>query len=298
MRRKHNTLVVAACSPASHSFLPAEYDRATVRMIKGLERDPARIAAHVDRFLDHHARMLRRAGGAGAAVAVIPEDCLRLVGVISRHRGESFCAKAICAALARYEEVVGAICREYSMCVVGGTVTWRKGHFYNTAIMLDATGKPIASYDKTHLPRNGEHRCLTPGADLPVFDTPVGRVGFLICWDIIFPETYAVLALKGAEIIFQPTFGHWEEWSDVTARSRAHDWSVPLVVSMWGGCSCIIDQEGNMAARTGRVPDSLAVAPLRMSENRRFIYLTDTRRQKPLERRLDLYRALLRDSKE
>ena len=88
---------------------------------------------------------------------------------------------------------------------------------------------------------------VTPGKggsthlDLPVFDTYLGRVGMLICWDIVFPEPFAVLARKGADIIFEPTYGHWSEGDDVTARSRAQDWAVPLVVGMWNGCGVIID---------------------------------------------------------
>ena len=291
--KKPRRLVVVACAPASYGFLPAEFDAATERMIKGLERKPAQILAHVERMLDHQARILRRAGAAGGELAVIPEDCLRLAGMIGRHRRAVFCADVVQAAADRYRERIGEVCREFRMYVVGGTMTFRRGRFYNTALMQDPTGRVIASYDKTHLPRNGEHKCVAPGGDLPVFDTPIGRIGLLICWDILFPETYAVLALKGAELILQPTFGHWDEWADITARTRAHDWSVPLVVSMWGGCACIIDQEGNFAARTGRVGDSLAVAPLQRGASRRLIYLKDARRQKPLERRPELYGALL-----
>ena len=291
---KKRTLRIAACAPATYGFVPPEAVKATERMIKGFETDPRRIGEHVERMLDHHIRLLRRAGRRKPDVAMIPEDCLRLGALISRHRRERFCANAVGEAYGRYLQRIGDACRRYRMYVVGGTMTCRKGRFYNTAVMQDPAGKVIAMYDKTHLPRNGEHRSFTPGADLPVFDTPVGRVGFLICWDIIFPEAFAVLALKGAEIVFQPTFGHWEEWSDVTARSRCHDWSVPMAVSMWGGCACIIDHEGKVAAHTGRVPDSLAVASVAIGAPRRFIYLKDARRDKLPERRPELYGVLTR----
>lgn len=290
MRKR--VLRVAACAPASHGFVAPEFVRVTERVIQGRETDPRRIAEHTERMLDHHIRILSRAGRKKPDVAMIPEDSLRLAMLISRHRRERFCAKAVAEAYGRYLERIGEVCRTYRMYVVGGTMTCRNGRFYNTAVMQDPAGKVVAMYDKTHLPRNGEAQSLTPGDDLPVFDTPIGKVGFLICWDIIFPETYAALALKGAEIVFQPTFGHWEEWSDMTARSRCHDWSVPMAVSMWGGCSCIIDHEGRIAAHTGRVPDSLAVADVAVGAARRFIYLKDTRRDKPAERRPELYGVL------
>jgi predicted amidohydrolase len=287
-------IVVAACAPASYGFVAPEHNRVTERIIQGRERSLKRIREHVARMLEHHARILRRAGGAGATVAVIPEDCTRLAGLVSRHHRDRSCASAVAEAFELYRETMAGICRESRMFVVGGTMTWRRGRFYNTAVMQDPAGEVVAAYDKTHLPCNGEHACVAPGRDLPVFETPIGKVGLLICWDIVFPETYAVLALKGAEVVFQPTFGHWEEWSDVMARARAMDWSVPLVVSMWGGCACIIDQDGNFAARTGRVPDSLAVAPLEIGAKRRFVYLEDARLQKPRERRPELYERLVR----
>jgi len=194
-------------------------------------------------------------------------------------------------AFARYCERIGEVCREHGMFVVGGTLTHRRGRYYNTAVMQDPEGRVIASYDKTHLPP-AEARCIAPGADLPVFDTPIGKIGLLICWDIVFPEPFAVLALKGAQIVFQPTFGHWHESDDVTARSRAMDWSVPVAVSMWGGCACIIDAAGNFAARTGRVGDSIALAPLDLAASRKWLFFKDTRREKPLMRRTELYRVL------
>ena len=291
---QNRSIMVAACAPASHGFVPPEHVAVTERVIGGRETSRARIREHVERMLAHHVRILERAGGTKPHVAMIPEDCLRLVMLICRHRRAAFCAAAIDEAYARYVERIGEVCRRFGMYVVGATMTHRHGRFYNTAVMQDPSGRVIASYDKSHLPRNGEYQNLEQGKDLPVFDTPLGKVGFLICWDIVFPEPVAVLALKGAEIIFQPTFGHWEEWSDVTARSRCHDWSVPLAVSMWGGCAGIIDQEGRFVARTGQVPDSLAVGAVQLGAKRKFVYLENARIDKLRERRPELYGVICR----
>ena len=286
-------IVIAACAPASHSFVAPEHNAAAERVIKGRERNPQRIREHVARMLDHQARILERAGGAGANLAVIPEDSLRLVGLVSRQGGKPFCATAIDEAYDQYVQRIAAICRRYRMHVAGGTVTRSRGRFHNTALLQDPAGRIIAAYHKTHLPKE-EVKCIAPGNDLPVFDTLLGRIGMLICWDIVFPEPYAVLALKGAELIIQPTFGHWDESHDVTARSRAIDWCVPLVVSMWGGCACIIDRDGSFAARTGHAPDSIAVAKLDLAARRKWLWLSDVRRQKPALRRSELYGMLSR----
>jgi len=282
-------ITIAACAPATYGFVEEADVAATERMIAGDETDPRRIQEHVDRILAHHLRLLQTAALRKPEVVVIPEDSLRLSMLIYKHDRESICIHAINEAYDRYLERIGEACRQYGIFIVGGTYTCRDGRFYNTAVMQNPTGQVIAAYDKTHLPRNGEYQHVTPGEDLPVFETAIGKVGLLICWDIIFPETFATLALKGAEIIFQPTFGHWEEWSDITARSRCHDWSVPLVVSMWGGCACIVDHEGHIAAHSGRVPNSVAQASLKLGAPREFVYLKDARLEKPIERRPELY---------
>jgi predicted amidohydrolase len=288
-------VTVSACAPASYGFVPEDAVPATARMIHGDETDPLLVREHVDRLLDHHLHVLALSSDTHPDLAVIPEDSLRLAMMIARHGQHAWCARAITEAYDRYVERIGQFCRQHRCHVAGGTLTHHRGCYYNTAILQDAAGAVVASYDKTHLPRNpknGEHAFLTPGDDLPVFDTDIGRIGFLICWDIIFPETFAVLALRGAELVVQPTFGHADEWSDLTARCRCRDWSVPMAVSMWGGNACIVDHEGKLAAHTGRVPNTAATATLVLGSPRKFLYMDDAARQLREERRPELYRAL------
>lgn len=78
------------------------------------------------------------------------------------------------------------------------------GVLYNSAIVL-TSGSVIGVYRKTHL-WDAEKELFTPGADAPtVFETPVGRVGVLICYDQEFPEMPRSLAVQGAEMIAIPT---------------------------------------------------------------------------------------------
>jgi len=284
-------IVIAACAPRSYNIGGSRHNAATVRMLAGKEKDPKAIQAHVDRFLKHQLRLLHRAGGAGAEVAVTTEDCLRLGPLIAKHGDRAFCRRALDEAWERYRDGIGEVCRQYDMHVVGGTLRQEGGRYYNTATMQDPAGELIASYDKTHLPK-GEAAYTTPGDSLPVFEASFGKFGLLICWDIVFPEPYAVLALQGAEIVFQPTFGHATEAADITARSRAMDWSVPLAISMWGGNAVIIDAKGEIAARTGATGDSLAVATVELRPKRQWCFFKDTRLEKPAWRRPELYGEL------
>lgn len=79
---------------------------------------------------------------------------------------------------------------------------------YDTAVLVGPEGF-IGKYRKTHL-WNEEKLFFTPGdLGFPVFDTRLGRIGLLVCWDIWFPETARLIAQQGADIICIPTGWVW-----------------------------------------------------------------------------------------
>jgi beta-ureidopropionase len=83
------------------------------------------------------------------------------------------------------------------------------GVYYNTAAVIDADGKYLGKYRKTHIPHvNGfwEKFYFRPGnMGYPVFETAVGKVGVYICYDRHFPEGARALGLNGAEMVFIPS---------------------------------------------------------------------------------------------
>jgi beta-ureidopropionase len=84
------------------------------------------------------------------------------------------------------------------------------GVFYNTAAVIDADGKYLGKFRKTHIPHCEpgfwEKFYFKPGnLGYPVFDTKVGKVGVYICYDRHFPEGWRALGLGGAEIVFNPS---------------------------------------------------------------------------------------------
>lgn len=83
------------------------------------------------------------------------------------------------------------------------------GVYYNTAAVIDADGRYLGKYRKTHIPHiNGfwEKFYFRPGnVGYPVFDTAVGKVGVYICYDRHFPEGARMLGLHGAELVFIPS---------------------------------------------------------------------------------------------
>lgn len=119
------------------------------------------------------------------------------------------------------------VAREQGIYLVMGSMLESDGdgHVYNTSLLIDARGEIIARYRKIHLFSYGskERRSLTPGSDVVVADSPFGRIGMSICYDLRFPELYRALVKKGAEIIVCPAawpYPRLEHWL-ILNRARA-----------------------------------------------------------------------------
>ncbi|GAM88005.1 hypothetical protein ANO11243_060340 [Dothideomycetidae sp. 11243] len=78
----------------------------------------------------------------------------------------------------------------------------------NVAYFIDSSGEVLGKYVKKNLWGSIERLHLTSSArdPHPVFDTPFGKVGMLICWDLAFPEAFREMIAQGAKIIIIPTF--------------------------------------------------------------------------------------------
>lgn len=78
-----------------------------------------------------------------------------------------------------------------------------EGVIHNSAVLVSPKGL-VGRYRKMYLPTHSvfeEKRYFRQGYETPVFDTPIGRIGMIICYDIFFPETTRLLRVKGAELI-------------------------------------------------------------------------------------------------
>ncbi len=92
------------------------------------------------------------------------------------------------------------------------------GRYFNTTVLIDPNGKIVLTYRKHNGPNNLNTSYTGPGdvyqkfvsvfgedALFPVADTPIGRIGIMVCGDIQYPEVARALCLKGAEILLHPT---------------------------------------------------------------------------------------------
>lgn len=171
------------------------------------------MAAHKDPRvnLSRALQFVRDAAGAGAQVVCLPE----------LFRTQYFCQKEDAELFNLAETIpgpstdaMGTAAREKKMTVIVPVFERRApGVYHNSAVVIRPDGAIAGIYRKMHIPDDPgfyEKFYFTPG-DLgyQVFDTPVGRIGTLICWDQWYPEAARLTSLRGADILVYPTAIGW-----------------------------------------------------------------------------------------
>ena len=170
------------------------------------------------------AGLLREAKELGCEIACLPEnfsfiglrdaDKVQVAEVDGEGPVQSFLSKTA---------------RDLKMWILGGTIVIRgdgDSRVTNSSLLIDAAGKRVARYDKIHLfdvtipGRDEQYRESThvaAGRDPVIADTPVGRLGLSVCYDMRFPELYRDLVAQGAEWLAMPAAftvptgrAHWE----------------------------------------------------------------------------------------
>lgn len=159
---------------------------------------------------------------------------------------ERFASIAQDASTSVYIKRLRELAARHKMYIVFGLTENRGGKFYNTALVVDRAGNIAGRYSKTHLQNHDLH--YAPGDDLPVFDTPWGKVGILICADRRWPETARVLRLKGARIVLIPSYGMWGLDNEWWMRTRAYE-NENYLAFAHPQVAFLADPKGGIAAR-------------------------------------------------
>ena len=126
-------------------------------------------------------------------------------------------------------EPVQQVARDLGVHVVLGTYERgpERGVVYNAAVLIGRDGEVAGVYRKTH-PFCTEHvdggGWVTPGHDVTVVETDLGRIGMIICFDGDYPELSRIQAVRGAEVIVRPSalLRSADVW-ELTSRARAYD---------------------------------------------------------------------------
>jgi N-carbamoylputrescine amidase len=106
------------------------------------------------------------------------------------------------------------VAKELGVVIVASLFERRAaGVYHNTAAVIDASGRMLGIYRKMHIPDDPlfyEKYYFTPGdLGFRLFDTQIGRIAVLVCWDQWYPEAARIAALGGANILFYPTAIGW-----------------------------------------------------------------------------------------
>lgn len=112
------------------------------------------------------------------------------------------------------------LAEKLNVYIIGGYAesTELIGKIYNSAIFIDDKGNVIGNSRKVYLWGKEKLR-FKNGDKYPVYDTPIGKIGILLCYDAEYPEPSRIMALKGAELILVPSV-----WS-IKAKPR---WDIDL----------------------------------------------------------------------
>jgi predicted amidohydrolase len=168
--------------------------------------------------------LLAAAAARGASVAILPEN-FSFMGLKDQDKR----AVAESDGSGPVQEFLAASARQLRLWIVGGTVPLRAGSDGRVAaasLVYDADGRRVARYDKIHLfdvdipgrvesYRESAH--VAPGSRAVLVDTPAGRLGLSVCYDVRFPELYRGLSAAGAQLLAIPSAftgptgrAHWE----------------------------------------------------------------------------------------
>jgi beta-ureidopropionase len=236
--------------------------------------------------IDKHVKMIADAAGQGAQV----------VGLQEIFHGPYFCAEQDPKWYATAEPEDGPtvsrmreVAREHGIVLI---VPWyeeeQPGVYYNSACVIERDGTVVGKYRKTHIPHVGpcfwEKFYFKPGnLGYPVWQTSVGRLGLIICYDRHFPEVARELGLKGAELVFNPSAtveslskylweleqpahavanGFW------VAASNRVGVEAPLNQNKFYGSSYFCNPRGKIVAQASDSEDEVLVADLDLDEIR------------------------------
>jgi predicted amidohydrolase len=205
---------------------------AAVQMTSGVE-----VAANLARARE----LLTEAAARGAKLAVLPEN----FAMMARREHER---RAIAEedGTGPIQDMLAASARDLRLTIVGGTIPLKvpgEQRVAPASVVYGPDGERIGRYDKIHLfdvnvpdaaESHRESAGMVPGREPRVFDTPAGRIGVAVCYDLRFPELFRRMAEMGAEyFVVSAAFtvptgqAHW----DLLCRARAVENLCHLVIS-------------------------------------------------------------------
>jgi deaminated glutathione amidase len=222
-------------------------------------------------------RLVREAAEAGARLVVLPEN-FAFMG----KRDQDQLALRERDGDGRLQSFLSTTAARYGLWLVGGTIPMETGdpaRIRGSCLVFDDRGQRVGRYDKIHLfdvslPGSGERyqesATIEPGGDVVVIDSPFGRLGIAVCYDLRFPELFRNMLDSGMEVLAIPACftaltgkAHWE----TLVRARALENLAYIIAAAQGGYhisgrethghSMVVDPWGTVLAQVPRGTGSI-----------------------------------------
>lgn len=158
----------------------------------------------IDGRIAWYESLFNRARREGCDLAVITEDFTRLSSCMTYLDDRSIFQEAVERQTDLIPERLGIASKKYSMFIVACYYVFEGSKIYNVADLFDCRGERAGRYCKVHLPQY-ERWQVTAGDSFPAFETDLGWIAMLICYDQMWPESAACCAMNGAQVICQPS---------------------------------------------------------------------------------------------
>jgi len=202
----------------------------------------------------------------------------------------------------RTTKIMADAAKKHGFHIIATTFEKAEDKYYNSAFLVSPAGELKGVYRKVHIPKSGDRKLLpideqyyfSGGNDLPVFDLNGIPIGILICFDRSITESFRVLMLKGAKIVFVPvaTFGMRKDpfWEELKVRGMENHIFV-IAVNKAGdeicegeevkrhhfGRSCIIGPMGDMLASLEDEPFGVLTGTIDLSAIDLWVKIVDWR---------------------
>ena len=217
-------------------------------------------------------RLISEASGSGASLVVLPEN----FGFMGK-RDRDLVSRREQPGDGPLQHFLAQMASRYGVWIAGGTVPLATGDKHRVraaSLVFDKEGKQVARYDKIHLfdvqvpdsdERYAESAIIEPGNEVVVIDSPFGRLGLAVCYDLRFPELFRRMLDSGVEVLVLPASftavtgrAHWE----ILVRARAIENLAYVIAAGQGGYhvngrethghSMIVDPWGAILAQVPR----------------------------------------------
>jgi predicted amidohydrolase len=231
--------------------------------------------AHFNKLLG----LFEEAGQMGADLVCGPEDMQHIgsyglyIDVKDQETGKILFNGLAVKVPGPLTDQVAAIAKKYNMYIIAPIYEAAGEKVFNTAVIFDRQGKIIGKHRKTVLPIM-ETWLVSTGDEYEVYHADFGAFAVATCWEISYPEISTIYALKGADIIFNPTMAPDNKPGESLSTApmfitRARDNSVYIATVVLGTeGNGIIDFNGNVIAEDPGNEDIVIIAEINFSKER------------------------------